>query len=101
MKPSIVLRCVLSSLLAGLAFSKATHADVKLHSLFSDDMVLQREQPVPVWGTANAKEKVTVSIAGQSQSTLADADGNWRTTLTPLKVATQQTLSVKATTKSP
>jgi sialate O-acetylesterase len=95
MKVTNITRAALSTLVTGLALSLPALADVKLHSLFTDDMVLQREKPVLVWGTASAKEKVTVSIAGQSQSTLADADGNWCVTLTPLQIATEQTLTVK------
>ena len=41
-------------------------ADVKLAAPFNDGMVLQREKPVAVWGTAAAGEKVTVAFAGQS-----------------------------------
>ena len=40
-------------------------ADVTLPAIFSDHMVLQRDQKVPVWGFADDGEKVTVSFAGQ------------------------------------
>ena len=53
--------------------------------LFQDHTVLQREMPVPVWGTAEAGEPVSVSFAGQTKSTHADAGGRWRITLDPLK----------------
>jgi sialate O-acetylesterase len=52
--------------------------------LFTDNAVLQRDKPVPVWGTADAGEKVSVSFAGQSLSTTADAAGRWRVDLAPL-----------------
>lgn len=51
-------------------------ADVKPATLFSDHMVLQRGMSVPIWGTADPGEKVTVSFEGQTRSTIADADGN-------------------------
>ena len=60
-------------------------ADVKLAAPFNDGMVLQREKPVAVWGTAAAGEKVTVLFAGQSVSTTAGADGRWIVHLAPLK----------------
>src|SRR5689334_8584315 len=64
-------------------------AEVKLAIPFSDRMVLQRDMPVPVWGNANAGEKVTVEFAGQSKSIAADADGKWTVKLDPLKANDQ------------
>ena len=49
-----------------------------MYPLFSDNMVLQREKPVPVWGSARPGEHVTVQIGAQSQSVVADAKGAWR-----------------------
>ena len=63
----------------------AVQADVKLPSIFGNSMVLQRDLPVPVWGWAEPGEKVTVSLAGQSKDTVADAKGQWRVALDPLK----------------
>ena len=37
-------------------------AQVKPASLFSDNMVLQRETIVPVWGTASEGESITVEF---------------------------------------
>ena len=52
-------------------------AAVRLPKIFGDGMVVQQKAPVPVWGWANAGEKVTVSFAGRSESATADADGKW------------------------
>jgi len=52
-------------------------ADVHLSPLFSDGAVLQRGMAVPVWGTADAGETVTVSINGKQAKATADASGNW------------------------
>jgi sialate O-acetylesterase len=67
--------------LAGLAGllghgSLTARADVRPHALFSDNMVLQRGVKVPVWGTADDGEKVTVRFQGQQVSTTA-ANGQW------------------------
>ena len=40
-------------------------------------VVVQREAAVPVWGWAEAGEKITVSLGGQSKSTVAGDDGKW------------------------
>ncbi len=55
--------------------------ELKLATLFSGHMVLQRDMPVPVWGWAPAQSEVTVSFKSQRKSTRADADGRWRVVL--------------------
>ncbi len=64
--------------------SPSARAEVSLAEVFSSGMVLQREMPVPVWGTAAAEEK-TVTFEGQTKSTEADADGRWMVELDALK----------------
>jgi sialate O-acetylesterase len=66
------------------AGSVVTQAEVKLHPTFSDHAVLQRGLKVPVWGTAQDGESVTVEFAGQKRSTVAQ-NGRWMITLSPLK----------------
>ena len=61
-------------------------AAVALASPFTDHAVFQRERPVPVWGTADAGETVTVSCAGISAKAVAGADGKWKVELVPLPV---------------
>src|SRR5271157_4325934 len=60
-------------------------AAVKLHGLFTDNMVLQQGPTTPVWGSADAGEKVTVRFQDQEVSTVADTDGKWHVTLKDLK----------------
>ncbi|MHC4202802.1 MAG: sialate O-acetylesterase, partial [Planctomycetota bacterium] len=67
-----------------MALSSAAVAEVKVASVFGDNMVLQRELPVPVWGTASPGEKITVSFAGQRLSATADEKGGWMVKLSPL-----------------
>ncbi len=69
------------------AMSWTISAAVKLPKVFGDNMVLQREMPVPVWGWADKGEKVTVSFAGQDKTAEAGEDGAWRVTLDPLKAS--------------
>lgn len=70
--------------LALLGLGASVRADVTPAPLFTDNAVLQRDKPVPVWGKADAGEKVSVSFAGQTVSTTADAAGQWRVDLAPL-----------------
>jgi sialate O-acetylesterase len=64
--------------------SAVLHAEVKPNILFTDGAVLQREQNVPVWGTANDGEKVTVEFAGQTATATAQG-GKWKMELKPLE----------------
>jgi len=59
-------------------------ADVKLPSVFGDHMVLQRGQTIPVWGWADAGEKVSVTLGSETQTTVADENGKWRVSFKPL-----------------
>lgn len=84
MPPRPLLLRSFSLLVPLLAISSALRADLALHPLFSDGAVLQRGQPVPVWGTAKPGARVEVAFAGQVVTTNAEASGNWRATLAPL-----------------
>ena len=57
--------------------------------MFTDNMVLQCDMKVPVWGTADAGEKVTVEFAGQKKEVTADKDGKWTLKLDPLKISAE------------
>jgi sialate O-acetylesterase len=69
--------------------ANATATPVTLNAIFGDHMVLQREMVVPVWGTAGAGDKVTVSFAGQTATAQADADGKWMAKLSPMKASAE------------
>ena len=75
-------------LAVALHMASAAHADVRLSLVFSDHMVLQRNKPVPVFGTAEAGEKVAVSFNGKTLSATADAQGNWRVLLPAMSANT-------------
>ena len=63
-------------------------ADVKLPAIFGDHMVLQQGKTLPVWGTADAGEKVTVTVGSETGSATAGADGKWTVSLAPLPAST-------------
>ena len=64
-----------------LLFGITARADVKLPSIFGNGMVLQREQPIAVWGWADPNERVSVKLKDQQQQVLAGTDGKWKVTL--------------------
>ena len=62
----------------------AVGGEIQLASLFGDQMVLQRDQPVPVWGWAQPGETIQVQFADQEVSTQAGDNGRWQLTLKPM-----------------
>ena len=81
--------CRLQALLAVLASTLAltARADLKVAAIFGDNMVLQQQQPVPVWGWSAPGAAVTVTFGGQTKSTHAGADGKWLVRLGKLKAS--------------
>lgn len=65
----------------------ATPLQVQLPAIFSDQMVLQRDRPVPVWGTAVPGETISVKFRAQEKSAHADANGQWKLYLDPILVS--------------
>lgn len=91
--------CLLACTL--LVAASAARAALRLPAVFGDHMVLQRDVPVPVWGTADAGAVVTVAFAGQKKSATAAPDGRWRVDLEPLVAsAAGRELTVSATLDS-
>ena len=70
-------------------------ANVSLPYIFSDNMVLQRNSKIPVWGFASPHEKVSVSFKNQTKSTVADQNGNWKVDLDQEKEGGPFTLTIK------
>ncbi|HLU06952.1 MAG TPA: sialate O-acetylesterase [Woeseiaceae bacterium] len=67
---------VLATLFVASVLHAAEFADV-----FGDSMVLQRDEPITLWGTAAPRETVRATLAGAARSGRADEDGNWHITL--------------------
>jgi len=65
-----------------------------LHPLFSENMVLQRGVPVPVWGWTTPGSRVTVAIAGKTAAATADPQGKWMAKLPSLPVGGPYTLAI-------
>jgi sialate O-acetylesterase len=75
-------------------------AALRLPALFGDNMVLQVEQPLPVWGWAGPGEAVYVTLPGQAVATHADANGAWSVRLQPLALRPEPfTLTIATATE--
>ncbi|MGB3801617.1 MAG: sialate O-acetylesterase [Lewinella sp.] len=70
-------------------------AELRLPDVFTDHMVLQRDQPVPVWGQAAAGATITIRFAGQIVQAVADQQGHWKAMLEPMEASAEpRTLSL-------
>lgn len=78
---TLLIPALMLTLVAGIK------AEIVLPKVLGSNMVLQRNQSVPMWGKAAKGEKVTVKFAGQKQTTVADTSGNWKVILAPLKAS--------------
>lgn len=81
LQPRLALLACASLAAAGL------RAEVTVAPLFTDRAVLQRDKPVPVWGTGATGEKVTVTFSGQQRTATTGPDGRWIVYLDPLPAA--------------
>ena len=66
----------------------------KLNALFADHMVLQRDQPIPVYGTANAGDEVEVRFNNINKYSVADHNGSWKILFPPMKFGGPYTIRV-------
>jgi len=85
-------------LLISISILDNAYAEVILPKVLGNNMVLQRDKPVPIWGTASAGEAITVKFSDQTKKTTADAAGNWQIMLDPMAAsATPRILEINGT----
>lgn len=77
-----------------LCIPVAADAGVRLPGIFGDHMVIQRDEPVRIWGWAVRHEKIEVRFDGRSCRTRADNKGAWEVTLPPVEAGGPYTLTV-------
>jgi hypothetical protein len=78
-----------------LFLSMSVSAEVTLPYVLSDNMVLQRDIPVNIWGWANAGERVTVTFNGQTMSAKTTKSGTWKIQLKPVAAGGPYEMTVK------
>lgn len=74
---------------------------VRVAPIYQDHMVLQRGVEVPVWGTAEAGEQITVAFAGKQAEAQADEAGRWTAKLGALEAGQAGELTVKGSKSEP
>lgn len=85
-----------AGILAKTVYSAITgdYGGLQMPMTYTDRMVLQRDRPLCIKGTANAHTRIKVSINGQKKSTQTGSDGHWQVTLAPLQAGGPYTLTV-------
>ncbi|HEX8531486.1 MAG TPA: sialate O-acetylesterase, partial [Cytophagales bacterium] len=88
-------RWFLAFALLALVSGGSLYADVRLPKLVGDNMVLQQNTKLPLWGWASPGERVTVTFNGQQGSAKAGKDGKWTLTLAPVPAGGPFEMTVK------
>jgi len=94
--PSRVLLALFGAVLLALSTS-GTCAESRLpfvNGLFTDNMILQREVPCPIWGWTEPGENVTVTLGDQTVTATAGSDGRWSATLGPQPAGGPHTITI-------
>lgn len=77
------------------AFAMSAQANVTLPGLIGDNMVLQRDVKLNLWGWADPGEKVVVSIQNKEYQAKADSKGCWETMIDPMEAGGPISITIK------
>lgn len=79
-----------------LAGSMSARAQVKLQPLFTDNMVLQQQADVPIWGEDKAGKKVTVTTSWDKRkyTTTTAANGKWKVSVATPKAGGPYSITI-------
>lgn len=80
--------------LLALFLVTASYGAITLPPLLSDNMVIQRDRPIRLWGSADAGEKVTVRFKQKSYQTIVGHQGEWSLLLDPSVAGGPYTLEI-------
>jgi len=100
-------RWCLWAAVVGLLSPAASRAELKVPALFSDNMVMQRGIPFPVWGTAKPGDEIYVSFEQKTpdgkreegKAVLADKEGKWFAKIGPFELGDAGVLTIRAPDK--
>ncbi len=59
------------------ALGSSAPAELRLPAVIGSNMVMQRDEPIPIWGWAKAGDEVTVNLGSQDRKTKTGEDGKW------------------------
>jgi sialate O-acetylesterase len=73
---------------------------LKLAAVFTDNMVLQRNQPIQIYGTANGGDTIEVTFKQQKKNVIADKYGKWKITLAAMKQGGPYEMTIQSKEKN-
>ena len=82
-------------LLFGQFIGASSFAQVRLPRIVRDSMVLQRDQPINIWGWASPGEKITIQFDRKKYLATTKQDGRWSAQLRPMKAGGPYTMQIK------
>jgi sialate O-acetylesterase len=72
-----------------------SNAEVKLPKVFTNDMVLQRDIPIKIWGWADKRETIAITFLNETVEVKADRKGHWTAELKPAEAGGPYELVIK------
>lgn len=87
-----------AGIIASTIYSNITgeFGDLQMPGIYSDNMVLQRDEPLLISGIANAGEAIEVEIGNQKKNTITSSNGKWSVILEPLKTGKPYILEISS-----
>ena len=71
-------------LIIGCQMSPDPAQNIELNPLFTNNMVLQQKQNIPIWGTAQPGGEVVVTLNKEQKKAVVAEDGSWKVSLSPV-----------------
>lgn len=84
-----------TTFLFGLISVSSLLGELRIPSVFSDHMVLQRDKPIQIWGWAESGESIDVHIGKNHTQTSANEKGRWIAMLNPMSAGGPHELSIE------
>lgn len=94
MKTHFIFKRFLIGLVLLASCDFGAFAKVVLPVLVSDGMVLQRNTPLTIWGTADPAEKICVKFQKKQYKVAADENGKWAVTLPAMKAGGPYSMTI-------
>lgn len=82
-----------------ILYYSVTYADIRLPAIFGNNMVLQRNMNIPIWGWGDPGEKVVVRLGEHSAKTKTGPDGKWKLYFNPLESGGPYQLTISGKNK--
>ena len=95
------MRLLKYALILCLSIICTAKAQIRLPKLISDNMVLQRDQPIKIWGWAESKEKITLTFNKKNFKTVTAENGKWEIMLPAQPTGTGFEMVLKGLTSLP